>query len=108
MSLLGAVAGDQLALNTIKYDIVHNTNIFLPLTLIFGGLAYYSLSNMIRKRGIGITNASWNVLSTSCGVFIGFLIWGEQVSMKQMIGCIFGIVSLYLMDGTNLKEDLIG
>jgi multidrug transporter EmrE-like cation transporter len=99
MSLLGAVVADQAALSTIKLDVTQNIPYFIPLTFVFGGLAYYFLSDLIKTKGMAISNGMWNVLSTIFGTIIGFMLWKENISFKQFIGISIGLISLYLMNG---------
>jgi multidrug transporter EmrE-like cation transporter len=97
-SQLRATAFDQLALNTIKANGDDSGRLKL-LTFLFGGCAYVSLSDAVHKQGLGVSNSFWNVLSSASGIALGYCLWGEQFTNRQMLGLALGLSGLYLMDG---------
>jgi len=47
---------------------------------------------------IGIINLSWNIISTIYGFIIGFLIFKERLTTKEIIGAIFGFIGILIMN----------
>lgn len=90
---------DQTALNLLKSNAVDPNSTKLFGGVLIGGLAYYSIGNSIKIKGIAHSNANWNVLSTLSGVMIGTLYWNEKMTPKVTLGVVLGCVSLYLMNG---------
>lgn len=91
MDYLNSTIADNVSLHLIK----NGNNTAGALT---GGFAYYSLGKAIEKKGVGIANASWNVQSTILGVLSGYLLYGEDMDMKKILGISLGIIGLYLMN----------
>lgn len=90
---------DQASLSSVKYGIVSHKMIAKIIGFILGGAAYYSMGHTIELNGVATSNANWNVLSTLFGLIIGAGVWGETILFKQVVGMVFGIISLYLIDG---------
>ncbi len=81
---------DQVSLNLLK--------VYPALALVTGGLAYYTLGGAVRTSGLGVSNTTWNVLSTILGITTGYLAWGESISTRQLAGVLLGSLSLYLLN----------
>ena len=80
-SLAGEHKGTFLVSSMILYAL-------LPLVL-------YSMLQIHPK--ISIINVLWNVLSTMYGVFIGYILFKENINSTQFIGIFLGITSIYLL-----------
>jgi multidrug transporter EmrE-like cation transporter len=50
------------------------------------------------KYGIGITNILWNIVSSIIVLLFGVSYFNEKINKIQVIGIVFGIISLYLID----------
>lgn len=99
-SQLAATTLDQVSLNAIKYNIENGSKSgALPIALVAGAGAYYALSKSIQEKGLALSNGHWNVLSTISATIIGYAVWNESISDKQLAGIGLGVVSLYLMNG---------
>lgn len=96
-----STALDQISLGIIRSIEKNDENRQLKLAVGFtaGGLAYVNLQKAMEKKGEGISNAYWNVLSTIAGTGVGVMVFSEKLTQKQVLGIVLGCISLYLMDG---------
>lgn len=46
---------------------------------------------------IGVINLSWNIISTIYGFIVGFLIFKEHLTAREIIGAILGFIGLLIM-----------
>jgi drug/metabolite transporter (DMT)-like permease len=60
-------------------------------------ILYYILKT---KEGIAMTNIIWNIASMIYGLFIGVILFNENILLKQKIGIILGFIGLILMIST--------
>lgn len=58
----------------------------------------YFITKMLRfNKGLGVTNAIWNVFSTIAIAALGILLFSEKYSIAMIIGIFLGIASLFLL-----------
>jgi multidrug transporter EmrE-like cation transporter len=91
MDYLKPSIGDAVTLNLIKGEVS-------GLPILTGAYSYHTLGDAVKKNGIGVANASWNIMSTALCVISGYFIWNEQLTTKKIMGIGLGMAGLYLMN----------
>tara|TARA_B100000963_G_scaffold361975_1_gene401509 strand:- start:6874 stop:7182 length:309 start_codon:yes stop_codon:yes gene_type:complete len=70
--------------------------------LVYAGIFIYGFVGYIyylalRENKFGTISMSWHITMTIMTIVIGYFIFNEKYSKKEMLGFIFGIISLYLL-----------
>lgn len=91
---------DSAALILIKESVLTGSKQTLVLASVVGGCAYLTLGDVMRRTGsMGLSNGSWNLLSTASATIIGVMVYKEALTQRQMIGLALAALSLWLLDG---------
>jgi multidrug transporter EmrE-like cation transporter len=90
---------ETIAMYYIKMYSVNESNIhYLIMGMVFYAMIAYVFYRTIKaNNGIAITNTIWNILSTTSGIIIGMIFFDENITFKQKIAIITGIISIISM-----------
>jgi len=81
-----------------KYSIDDNKYLFLTYSIILYSFIPIVLYFIFKNNGtLVITNIVWNIASIIYGIFIGVVLFNENISDKQKIGAMLGFFGLILM-----------
>lgn len=93
LAAMSVVMGDLFA----KYWSLAPKNIFYILAILFYiGSAIFYIPSLLSK-GLVITSILWTLISTIGLILVGVVIFKETLSFIQVIGLIFGIISLLIL-----------
>ena len=86
--------------SSVKLFDISNKNKFIILAMLIYSLQPLLFYNVMKqgKYGIGITNILWNIISSIIVLLFGISYFNEKINKIQIIGIVFGILSLYLID----------
>lgn len=97
---LSLVAFEFLALYSIKKYKISKENKFVVLAILGYSLVALTLIRIVEKNdSISLTNVTWNILSSMYGIFIGYILFTEEITTKQFLGVAVGMISLLLING---------
>lgn len=74
------------------------------LIAIFISISYYFMALAIRKIQVGAAYAMWEILGSSCIVLMSVFIFDEILTTRQVIGILFAIIGIILINIGELKE----
>ena len=70
----------------------------VTLVVLFYGISFYLLSNVMKHLPMGVVYATWSGLGTLLIAILGILIYKEQVSFNKCLGLILTIIGLVLIN----------
>ena len=86
---------ELLAQILLKYGLNNKLiSYFGILTYAIVGYVYYLA---LKENKFATISMSWHLVMTIMTIIIGYFIFNENYSKKEVIGFIFGIISLYLL-----------
>lgn len=96
--IFGMIITNLIALYFIKeYTMTHLIQHAI-IAIIFYFLMLMIFYKMVDDGyGVAITNILWCIISILCGLFIGVVIFNEDVLLKQKIGSLLGIIGVILI-----------
>ncbi|MBA4495563.1 DMT family transporter [Paenactinomyces guangxiensis] len=96
--LLVAIAGELLG--TVSLKAAEGFSKIIPSILVIGGygVAFYFLSLTLKYLPLGMTYAMWAGLGTALTAVIGVLFWKETIHLPQIIGLIFIIAGVIMLN----------
>lgn len=97
MSAIATVL-DTTALTALKYGGTTNSSLFFAGGVLAGAAAYYTMGAVITISGQAKGNTMWNVYSTIASTLIGYFIWQEDISPKNLLGIGVSCFGIYLMN----------
>lgn len=53
-----------------------------------------------QNDNVSLTNVTWNLLSSMYGIFIGYILFTEEITAGQFLGVAVGMISLVLINGS--------
>jgi len=90
---------DAIMMSITKIYYISETK--LKITLVIGMLIYMLQPLLFYKalsyEGIGIFNVLWDSVSNLVVLFIGVIIFKENVSIKKYIGVLLSFISIYFL-----------
>ena len=93
LSALSVTIGDAFA----KYWSLHTKNIFYVLAILgYLGSSIFYIPTLL-KEGLVITSVTWSIMSTAGFLIVGLLIFKEALTTIQIVGVLFGVVSLVML-----------
>lgn len=93
LSGLGVIAGDVFA----KYWSLHQRWPFFAAAIIgYFASSFFYIPTLLRE-GLVITSIIWSLISLIGFLFVGLVIFKENISLYQGIGVAFGLISLVIL-----------
>lgn len=77
-----------------KYSIEKNVCYFLPVFILYGIMAPLLIVKNLEYEGIATLNIIWNIMSTFIVLFIGIIIFKENVSHLHLISLLLSILAI--------------
>jgi multidrug transporter EmrE-like cation transporter len=93
ISSLGVIMGDFFA----KYWSVHQRAIFYVIAIVGYLCSSIFYIPTLLRQGLVVTSIIWSLISTIGFLFIGLVIFKETLTLVQMIGVGFGVISLVIL-----------
>ena len=101
------------ALNSICAKIASQNEIFSPRWILFYGimiciLGFYAIAwQQVLKHLSLITTYANKAATTIWGLILGFLVFGEQITLQKVFGAVIVIIGVYLVvsGDEEVKED---
>lgn len=97
---LALISFEFLALYSIKKYKKSKDNKYVLLSVLGYSLVALTLIRIVDKNdSVSLTNVTWNILSSMYGLFIGYILFTEEITTKQFLGITVGVISLLLING---------
>ncbi|MGG3891494.1 DMT family transporter [Metabacillus fastidiosus] len=72
------------------------------------GISFYSLSLSLKSIPLSIAYAIWSGIGTAATVIIGILIWKEKINITSVLGILFIIAGVILLNLHAPSEETVG
>lgn len=73
-------------------------NEYFYIAICLYALTGYALGTLIKHKGLVVGHALYDIISILTISLIGIIYFKEILTIKQFIGLLFGIVSIYLLE----------
>ncbi len=93
LSASSVIAGDFFA----KYWSIHLRSVFYFLAIASYMLSGFFYIPTLLREGLIVTSVIWSVLSIVGFLVIGLLIFKETLSTVEIVGVLFGVISLVIL-----------
>ena len=90
--ILGAILLEPLAMSIYK----KTKNVWLFVILY--GIIGFGMTKIISIKGMGMGNALFDLIGIVIVSIIGFAVFGEKLTKRNIIGLILGMISIYLLN----------
>tara|TARA_B110000902_G_scaffold65872_1_gene78235 strand:- start:159 stop:560 length:402 start_codon:yes stop_codon:yes gene_type:complete len=85
---------------TNKYNKVNTkVNYYFIIGFILYSISGFFVYKVLEYGDLGVINVIWHLLHFFSLFFVSYYFLGEKLTNKQIIGSIFGIISLFLLMG---------
>ena len=88
---------DTIAMSYITDYAYSNKTLYIIPAAFFEVLAWIALVFMLRHRGLGVSNAIWDIGSLVLVTLIAVLQFKEKLVTRHYVGIILGIISISLL-----------
>lgn len=90
---------DAFVLSLMKYQLKSYNFIYFVIAVIFYGIQPLLFYQSLKHGGnLAINNVSWDLLSDISVTIIAIYVFKELLTNKQILGLLFGLISIYLMN----------
>lgn len=101
-----AILCEVIATTSLKFSEGFTKPVPSMIVVVGYGLSFYLLSISLKVFPIGIAYAIWSGVGIVLTVIAGILIWRETLDWARLVGTIFiilGIIVINLFSGTSLR-----
>jgi drug/metabolite transporter (DMT)-like permease len=104
-SLLSTI--DVLAFGLVKEIVLKGLNpYFIVASMLLYAMQPLILWKSLEYESLTIMNILWNVVSSILVALFGLGFFHEKLSHRELIGCVFGLLSIYLFTFTNETDPI--
>ena len=101
------VASEAIAQNYIKKGSLNGDLKYLVISIFFYAWICFMLFKLYGRNNMGPTFAIWSVTSSITIYILGFLVYGELLTLNDVIGFLLCALGLYLIFIADHKKKLI-
>ena len=90
--------------SSVKLFDINNKYKFIIIAMLIYALQPILFYKVMKQSyfGIGMTNIIWNISSSIIVLIFSNMYFSEKINKKQFIGILLGIISLYLIDSSQI------
>lgn len=105
-SLLSIV--DVAAFAVVKEIIIKGWNpYFIVAPMILYSIQPFILWKSMEYSSLTLMNVLWNVVSSTAVAILGLVFFQETLSIREFVGCLLGLISIYLFRFTNVNDPIL-
>ena len=93
LSIISEVFAQYLFKISHKSKLVYT---YLIIGIVFYAFTGFFVFNLLKYSHLGVANVIWHLFHFLLLFLVGYFFLGEKLTKKQIIACIFGIISLFL------------
>lgn len=105
-SILSTV--DVVAFALVKEVVLKDMNTYFVIAaMLLYAIQPLILWKSLQYESLTIVNVLWNVISSIFVAILGIGFFREKLSYRELIGCVFGLLSVYLFTFTNATDPIL-